>query len=101
MKMRMEKDSLGEKMIPARAYYGIQTLRAIENFPVSGRTESPVLIRAYMILKKATALANMELGTVDEERGRAILKAADEILEGKFNGSVSSRSFPGRSRNIF
>ncbi len=82
MKMRMEKDSLGEKMIPARAYYGIQTLRAIENFPVSGRTESPVLIRAYMILKKATALANMELGTVDEERGRAILKAADEILEG-------------------
>jgi len=85
MKMRLEKDSLGEKEIPATAYYGIQTLRAIENFPVSGRSESPELIRAYVTVKKAVALANMELGTLDKERGDAILKAAEEILVGKLN----------------
>lgn len=85
MKMRLEKDSLGEKEIPATAYYGIQTFRAIENFPVSGRSESPELIRAYVTVKKAVALANMELGTLDKERGDAILKAAEEILVGKLN----------------
>jgi len=85
MKMRLEMDSLGEKEIPATAYYGIQTLRAIENFPVSGRSESPELIRAYVTVKKAVALANMELGTLDKERGDAILKAAEEILVGKLN----------------
>jgi aspartate ammonia-lyase len=84
MKMRIEKDSIGEKEIPATAYYGIQTLRAIENFPVSGRNESPELIRAYVILKKAVVITNMELGTVDNKRGEAILKAADMVLDGKF-----------------
>ena len=58
--MRKEKDSLGEKEIPENAYYGIQTQRAIENFPVSGRSESPELIRAYIIVKKAAVITNME-----------------------------------------
>ncbi len=85
MKMRKEKDSLGEKEIPARAYYGIQTIRALENFPVSGRRESPELVRAYVLVKKAATLTNIELGAVDKERGCAILKAADEILGGKLS----------------
>ncbi len=83
--MRKEKDSLGEKEIPADAYYGIQTQRAIENFPVSGRNESSELIRAYIIVKKAAVITNMDLGTIDKERGEAILKAADIALEGKFD----------------
>ena len=83
MKTRMEKDSLGKKEIPATTYYGIQTLRAVENFPVSGRGESSELIRAYVIVKKAAALTNMELNSLDNLRGEAILKAADEILVGK------------------
>jgi aspartate ammonia-lyase len=80
--MRKEKDSLGEKEIPENAYYGIQTQRAIENFPVSGRSESPELIRAYILVKKAAVITNMELGTIDKERGAAIIKAADMVLEG-------------------
>ena len=84
MKTRIEKDSLGEKEIPAIAYYGIQTLRAVENFPVSGRGESSELIKAYVTVKKAAALTNMELDSLDNQRGEAILKAADEILIGKF-----------------
>ena len=83
MKMRLEKDSIGEKEIPDNVYYGIQTLRAIENFPVSGRKEYKVLILAYVLLKKAAAITNIGVGTLDAEKGQAILKAADEILDGK------------------
>lgn len=57
---RTEKDYLGEMEIPADAYYGIQTVRAIENFPVSGLQEDPAFITAYVTLKKAAALANIE-----------------------------------------
>jgi aspartate ammonia-lyase len=81
--MREEEDSLGRKEIPESAYYGIQTLRAMENFPVTGRKESPELIKAYVILKKAAAMANMELDNLDERMALAIIKAADEILSGK------------------
>ena len=81
--MRLEKDSIGEKEIPDDVYYGIQTLRAVENFPVSGRHERPELIKAYMLIKKAAAITNMELGTLDNVHGEAIVKAADEIISGK------------------
>jgi aspartate ammonia-lyase len=81
---RIEKDYLGEMEIPADAYYGIQTARAIENFPVSGLQGDSALIAAYVTLKKAAALANMGLGVLDEERGAAIVQAADEALSGKF-----------------
>ena len=80
---RQEKDSLGEMAVPADAYYGIQTLRAVENFPVSGRREPPGLVRAYGSIKKAAALANRELGALDRERGAAIVAAADEIIRGR------------------
>ena len=80
---RTEKDSLGSKEIPDGAYYGIQTARAMENFPVSGLRERPELVRAYVIVKKAAALANLELGALDRERGGSIVQAADEVLECK------------------
>src|SRR5713226_1615246 len=61
MKMRTEKDSLGEKHVPADAYYGIQTVRAVENYPISGFRAHPQLIRAMGMIKKAAAMANREL----------------------------------------
>jgi aspartate ammonia-lyase len=81
--MREEEDSLGKKKIPESAYYGIQTLRAMENFPVSGRKESVQLVMAYVMLKKAAAMANMDLDNLENEKGSAIIQAADEILSGE------------------
>ncbi len=83
MAYRIEKDSLGEKGVPEKAYYGIQTQRALENFPVSGLREHPIFIRSYVLIKKAAALANMELGALDEEKGEAIVAACDDVLSGK------------------
>ena len=82
--MRQERDSLGVRDLPPDAYYGIQTQRAMENFPVTGRRERPALVRAYAMIKKAAAQANMELGILDRGRGGAIVAAADEILDGRF-----------------
>ena len=83
MTTRMEKDSLGSREVPAEVYWGIQTLRATENFPVSGLREPGWLIDAYMYVKKAAALAHLELGVLDEERARAIVQACDDVLAGK------------------
>jgi aspartate ammonia-lyase len=82
--MRQESDSLGIRDVPSEAYYGIQTLRAIENFPVSGRRERPELITAYVLIKIAAAQANMKLGVLDQVRGDVIVKVGEEILEGRF-----------------
>jgi len=82
---RIERDSLGEKEIPDDAYYGIQTIRARENFPVSGYRQRPEFIRAYVQIKKAAAKANMELMVLDPSRGRAIVQAADDALSGRFD----------------
>ena len=81
--MRIEKDFLGSRKLPDDAYYGIQTLRAVENFPVSGVRQGSDIIVAYACIKKAAAIANMKLGTLDEVRGKAIVRAAGEIIEGK------------------
>ena len=83
MKTRAEKDSLGSREVPAAVYWGIQTLRAIENFPVSGLREHGWLIDAYMYIKKAAALTHLELGVLDEERARDIAQACDDVLTGK------------------
>ena len=80
---RIEKDSMGSKEIPANVYYGIQTLRATENFPISGIEPLATYVDACILIKKATAIANEELGCIDSEISRAIVKAADEILGGK------------------
>lgn len=78
--MRVERDTLGEVRVPDDALYGAQTQRAVENYPISGLREHPAFIRAFIVLKRAAALANMELGTLDEKHGRAIVAACDEIL---------------------
>ena len=85
MRTRSEKDSLGEKQVPAEAYYGIQTLRAVENYPISGYRAHPKLIRAMGMIKKAAALANRELKLLDTNLAAAILEAADEVIAGKLD----------------
>jgi aspartate ammonia-lyase len=79
---RQERDSLGEVPLPDSAYYGVQTARALANFPVSGSGPEPELVRAYCLVKKAAAAVNVELGVLDRERGDAIVRAADEVLTG-------------------
>ncbi len=85
MKMRTEKDSLGEKHVPADAYYGIQTVRAVENYPISGFRAHPQLIRAMGMIKKAAAMANRELKLVEAKRAAAIIQASEEVIDGKFD----------------
>jgi len=83
---RQETDSLGTRDVPATAYWGIQTLRARENFPVSGLTASRHLIRAYAWLKLACVRANVEKGGLAAERGAALARAAEEMASGSFDG---------------
>ncbi len=82
---RTEKDSIGIKEIPARVYYGIQTARAVENYPISGMRAHPTLIRAIGMVKEAAAEANRELGLVDKQIANAIIQAAQEVQQGKWN----------------
>ena len=79
-KTRIERDSLGARPVPAKAYYGIETLRALENFPISGLRFHPEFIRSLAMIKKACALANRSLGRLDGRRAGAIINACDEIL---------------------
>src|SRR5438132_10854269 len=83
--MRIESDTLGSIAVPDDALYGAQTQRAVENYPVSGLREHPQFIRAFIILKKAAALANRELGGLEPRLANAISKACDDIL-GDFEG---------------
>ncbi|MCC0176582.1 aspartate ammonia-lyase [Waterburya agarophytonicola K14] len=80
---RTEKDSMGSKEIPSDVYYGIQTLRATENFPISGIKPLATYVDACVLIKKATAIANGELGCIDPQISQVIVQAADEILGGK------------------
>src|SRR5579885_1543196 len=82
---RTEKDSLGTKEIPSHVYYGIQTARAVENFPISGMRAHPTLIRAFGMIKQAAAEANRDLGLLDARRAQAIIEAAQEVQQGRFN----------------
>jgi aspartate ammonia-lyase len=81
---RIEKDSMGERQISTDAYYGIQTLRATENFPIGGIKPLPTYVDACLLIKKATAIANGELGCIPQDISEAIVKASDEVLQGKF-----------------
>jgi aspartate ammonia-lyase len=85
--VRLEKDSIGPKEIPADVYYGVQTARAVENYPISGMRAHPTLIRAIAMVKYAAAEANKELGLVDAPRADAIMKAAKEAVEARWNDS--------------
>jgi len=84
--LRKEKDSLGFVEVPSKAYYGAQTARAVDNFPISGISGHAELIRALGMVKRAAAQANKELGLVDEKRADAIIQAAQEVIDGKWNG---------------
>ena len=79
---RVEEDLLGTKEVPADAYYGIHTVRAVENFPIAPTTISdvPDFVRGMVMVKKAAALANLEMGVLDQTVADAIVGACDEIL---------------------
>ncbi len=84
MSYRIEKDSLGDVQVPADVYWGSQAERSRNLFQISGLTEHPKMIDAFVMLKKACASANTSLGLLDEKVGNAIIQAADEVLAGKY-----------------
>ncbi len=83
MTTRIEKDPLGEKPVPAEALYGIQTVRAVENFPISGLRPLPAFVDAVIWIKRSAALTHKETGRLDPKLADAIVKAADEVLGGQ------------------
>ncbi|MEN6414595.1 MAG: aspartate ammonia-lyase [Veillonellales bacterium] len=95
--MRIEQDCLGELQVPADVYYGIQTERAKHNFDVSGHTisELPTFIRSIATIKKAAALANRDIGVLDDQIAGAICQAAEEIIAGKFTEEFPVDIFQG------
>lgn len=96
-KTRTEKDLLGEKQIPADAYYGVQTLRALENFQISGVKTNyyPDYVKAYAIVKMAAARANTETGRMKKERQEAIEKACQAVMDGKYHDQFLTDLYQG------
>jgi len=88
---RIERDSMGDRQIHNNVYYGIQTQRAVENFPISGLQPLPTYVNAGLYIKKATAIVNGELNCIPADISKAIIQAV---------GSVCSRCLPSRSRYI-
>ncbi|MBQ8291567.1 MAG: aspartate ammonia-lyase [Clostridia bacterium] len=84
---RIEHDSIGEKEVPADAYYGVQTLRAYENFKISGKKVHPEFVKAIAEVKKAAAITNGEAGVIEKNVAEAMAKACDEILAGKLKSA--------------
>src|SRR5882757_10713052 len=83
---RVETDSMGEMRVPLAAYYGAQTARAVENFPISGLRFSRQFIRALGLIKKQAAITNAALGLLPKNIANAIQQAAQEVIEGKWDG---------------
>lgn len=98
---RSEKDLIGERQIPSSAYYGIQTIRAKENFNITGNVVHSEMIIAIAIVKKAAAISNMESNNLDENLGNAICKAADEIVQGKLHEQFIVDSIQGGAGTSF
>ncbi len=82
---RIAKDTLGEIKVPANAYYGAQTQRAVENFPISGQRLPRAFIRAQAIIKRCAAVANRDTGQLEEKKANAIIQAAEEVMEGNLD----------------
>ncbi|PSP32455.1 aspartate ammonia-lyase, partial [Halobacteriales archaeon QH_10_67_22] len=80
---RTEQDSLGEMQVPADAYWGAQTQRAVENFPISDVTFGRRFVRALGVVKKAAAQANRDLGLLEEDTAEHVVAAADEVIAGE------------------
>lgn len=85
MEFRKERDSIGEKQVPSKAYYGVQSLRGHENFRISGQTINKQLIKNLSVVKKACAITNCNVGELKEEYKEAIVKACEEVYSGKFD----------------
>ena len=85
MNYRVEKDSIGTKDVPKEVYYGVQSLRAAENFHITGLNMHPEIINSLAYIKKAAAITNCEVGILDKKVANAIVKACDEIIAGKFH----------------
>lgn len=96
-KTRTEKDLLGEKQIPFDAYYGVQTLRALENFQISGVKTNfyPDYVKAYAIVKLAAARANTEVGRMKKDRMDAIEKACQDVMDGKYHDQFLTDLYQG------
>jgi len=84
MKFRTDKDSLGNVKIPADAYYGPFTGRALKQYHVTGTTAHVNLIQSFVMIKHSAAISNIKLRAIDKKRGRAIVRACDKILSGKY-----------------
>ncbi|MFK5952876.1 MAG: class II fumarate hydratase [Desulfobacterium sp.] len=85
MKYREEKDTMGKVLVPENGYYGAQTQRAVDNFPISGMTLPPSFIYSLALVKKCAAQINEALGVVDSQVGHAIAQAAQEVMDGRFD----------------
>jgi aspartate ammonia-lyase len=81
--MRLEKDSMGTREVPDQVYWGIQTLRAVENFPISGLKPQPLFVHAMVLIKKAAAQVNQELGCIPPQIAGAIIQSCDQVLAGE------------------
>src|SRR5512143_1290425 len=94
---RIEKDLLGEKQIPADAYYGVQTARALENFQISGVwiNHYPGFVEAWAIVKLAAARANTDVGAMKKETLGAIEKAADALMKGRYHDQFTVDWYQG------
>ncbi len=102
-KFRTEKDTLGEHPVPSDAWYGIQTARAVENFPVSGRRPDPDFILAHVRIKRAAAAVNESAGVLEPRLAQAIIEAADAIIAGQYHGEFVVDRFQagaGTSHNM-
>ena len=99
--MRVETDLIGTKEIEKDAYYGLQTLRAYENFNIPGRRVHPEFIRSLAAVKKAAAITNCQTGELSEERKNAIVQACDEILAGKLHDAFITDSIQGGAGTSF
>ena len=95
MNYRMESDSIGSKEIPAEAYYGVQSLRAAENFHITGTKLHPEFINSMAAIKKACAITNWKAGKLDQKICDAICQASDEVMAGKFYDSFITDAIQG------
>ena len=82
--LRTESDSIGEKGVPEDAYYGVQSLRAAENFHITGLKMHPELIRSLAVIKKAAAISNHRVGLLEDRITNAIIEACDEVIQGNY-----------------
>ena len=99
--MRIETDLIGQREIESDAYYGLQSVRAYENFNITGRRAHPEFIRALAAVKKACAITNCQVGDMDEKIKDAIVAACDEILEGKLHDAFITDCIQGGAGTSF